>query len=76
MTKKELYKRLSKWEEFKARMRGRYYMLSPGGRRKLFMAHLEGWEVDLFSTILSRRNSFHRQVGGIRLVRVRREGGR
>ncbi|MFA7462047.1 MAG: hypothetical protein WCY59_02740 [Anaerovoracaceae bacterium] len=32
----------------------------------------DGWELDLFSTMLSRKHSFHRVEGNLRLVKVRR----
>jgi hypothetical protein len=31
-----------------------------------------GWELDLFSTMLSRKHSYHRSEGNLRLVKVRR----
>ena len=31
------------------------------------------WSIDLFSTILSRRHSYHRMAGKIRLTRIKKE---
>ena len=36
----------------------------------------DGWQIDLYSTILSRKNSLHRMEGKLRLVKPRPVPGR
>lgn len=35
-------------------------------------AEIDGFEIDLFSTFLSRKNSYHRLVGKMRYTKVKK----